>query len=140
MDTCLGCMDSCRNLTLTWHSYDGCWFLDQFWDGFMLCFWHVWCHVCGMFCGLNWEDIVVGGQGLFRDGFGSKIGVYQSCQGALWHASAWKPRYCVAGIKFATLGYAIAWVSTQLRSPCTLSNLKFRTAITPSSELCFWCS
>ena len=26
----------------------------------------------GMFCGLNWEDIVVGGKGLFRDGFGSK--------------------------------------------------------------------
>ena len=40
-------------------------------------FWHVWCRVCGMFCGLNWEDIVACGQGLFRDGFGSKIGVYR---------------------------------------------------------------
>ena len=42
MDTCLGCIDSCRNLTLTpflyeltWHSYDVCWFLDQFWGGFV---------------------------------------------------------------------------------------------------------
>ena len=25
-----------------------------------------------MFCGLNWEDIVAGGKGSFRDGFGSK--------------------------------------------------------------------
>ena len=32
-----------------------------------------WCHVRGMFCGLNWEDIVAGGQGLFRDGFGQKL-------------------------------------------------------------------
>ena len=31
----------------------------------MPCFWHVWCHVRGMFCGLNWEDNVAGGQGLF---------------------------------------------------------------------------
>ena len=44
---------------------DVCWFLDQFWDGFMPCFWHVWCRVCGMFCGLNWENIVADGQGLF---------------------------------------------------------------------------
>ena len=54
---------------------------------------------CGMFCGLNWEDIVADGQGLFRVGFESKIGVYRSCQGALWHAGAWKPRYCMAGLK-----------------------------------------
>ena len=65
----------------------------------MPCFWHVLCLVCGMFCGLNWEDIVADGQGLFRVGFGSKIGVYRSCQGALWHAGAWKPRYCMAGLK-----------------------------------------
>ena len=30
------------------------------------------CHVYDMFCGLNWEDIVTGGKGLFQDGFGSK--------------------------------------------------------------------
>ena len=53
--------------------------------------------VCGMFCGIKWEDIVVGGQGLFRDGFESKTGVYRSCQGALWHAGVWKPRCGVAG-------------------------------------------
>ena len=39
----------------------------------MSCFWHVLCRVCSMFCGLNWEDFVAGGQGLFRDGFGSKL-------------------------------------------------------------------
>ena len=38
----------------------------------MPCFWHILCRVCGMFCGLNWEDIMAGGQGLFRDGFMSK--------------------------------------------------------------------
>ena len=44
----------------------------------MPCFWHVLCRVCGMFCGLNWEDNVACGQGLFRDGFGSKL----ACTGA----------------------------------------------------------
>ena len=133
-------MNSGFNETLTWHSYDVYWFLSQFWESFMPRFWHFWFHVCGMFCGLNWEDIVAGGQRLFRDGFGSKIGVYQSCQGSLWHAGAWKPCYCVAGLKFATPGYAIAWVSTQLRSPCTPSNIQLQTTITSSSELRFECS
>ena len=58
--------------------------------------------------------------------FGLKTGVYRSCQGALchagawkprcgvdgcilWHAGAWKPRCNVAG---CILGYAIAWDST----------------------------
>ena len=99
----------------------------------MLCFWHVWFHVCGMFCGLNWEDNVVGGQGLFWDGFRSKIGMYRSFQGALWHVGAWKPRYCMAGLKIAALGYTIAWGSTQLRIPYTPSNLQLRTVITSSS-------
>ena len=35
-------------------------------------------------------------------------GVYQSCQGTLWHAVALKPCYCVAGLKIEALGYAIA--------------------------------
>ena len=107
----------------------------------MPCFWHIWCRVCGMFCGLNWEDNVADGHGLFRDGFGSKIGVYRSCKGDLWHVGAWKPRYCVAGLQFEALGYAIAWVSTQLRSPCIPSNFQLRTTITSSSEPrfeCFW--
>ena len=47
---------------------------------------------------------MAGGQGLFRDSFESKIDVYWSGQGALWHAGAWKPRYCVAGLKFASSG------------------------------------
>ena len=80
---------------------------------------------------------MIGGQGMFQDGFGSKIGMYRSCQGALWHAGVWKPCYCVAGLKIAALGYAIAWVSTQLRSPCTLSSIKLWTTITSSSELRF---
>ena len=29
-------------------------------------------HGYGMFCGLNWEDVVASGKGLFRDGFRSK--------------------------------------------------------------------
>ena len=41
-------------------------------------FWHVLYHVRGMFCGLNREDNVAGGQRLFRDGFGSKL----ACTGA----------------------------------------------------------
>ena len=48
------------------------------------------------------------GQELFRDGFGLKIGVYRSFQGALWHIGAWKPRYCVAGLKIAALWHTIA--------------------------------
>ena len=44
----------------------------------MLCFWHVLCRVYDMFCGLNWEDIVASRQGLFRDGFESKL----TCTGA----------------------------------------------------------
>ena len=44
----------------------------------MPCFWHVLCCVYDMCCGLNWEDNVVDGQGLFWDGFGSKL----ACTGA----------------------------------------------------------
>ena len=79
----------------------------------MPCSWHVWYHVRGMFCGLNWEDNVAGGQELFRDGFGSKTGVYRSAKelfgtpGHGSHAIAWLgassgtlwrriPRYSVA--------------------------------------------
>ena len=73
------------------------WFYAKFLTCLVPFLWHV--------LGLNWEDKVVGGQGLFRDGFGLKTDVYWSCQGALWHAGAWKPRYCVAG---CILGYAMA--------------------------------
>ena len=44
------------------------------------------------------------------------------------------------GSKISALGYSIAWVSMQLRSPCTLSSIKLRTTITSSSELRFRCS
>ena len=53
--------------------------------------------------GLNWEDIVAGGQGLFRDGFGSKTGVYRSCQG-----SSGTP---LLGI------HAVAWLGTSSGTP-----------------------
>ena len=48
------------------------------------------CHVFGMFCGLNWEDNVAGGQGLLRDGFGSKLactGAAKELSGTLVHGS-----------------------------------------------------
>ena len=37
-----------------------------------------WCRVFGILCGLNWEDVVAGGQGLIWDGFGLKL----ACTGA----------------------------------------------------------
>ena len=48
---------------------------------------------------------MAGGQGLFR----VKIGVYRSCQGALWHDGAWKPCYCLAGLKIEALWHSVAW-------------------------------
>ena len=45
---------------------------SYFWANFGIDCGIVLCHGYGMFCGLNWEDIVAGGKGLFRDGFGSK--------------------------------------------------------------------
>ena len=55
----------------------------------------------GMFCGLNWEDNVAGGQGLFRDGFGSKLactGAAKELSGMLVHRS-----------------HAIAWLGSKLQ-------------------------
>ena len=46
-------------------------------------------------------------KGCYETVSGSNIGLYWSCQGALWHAGAWKPCYCVVG---CILGYTIAWV------------------------------
>ena len=72
-----------------------------------------WCRVYGISCGLNWEDIFVGGQRLFWDDFESKTGVYRSCQGALWHTGAWKARCGVAGASSGTPGrgrHAVAWL------------------------------
>ena len=79
----------------------------------MPCFWHVWYHVRGMFCGLNWEDIVAGGQGLFRMVSGQKLACTRAAKelsgkpGRGSHAVAWLgassgtlwrgiPRYSVA--------------------------------------------
>ena len=39
----------------------------------MSCLWHVFCHVCGMFCVLNWEDIVADGKWLFLGWFRVKM-------------------------------------------------------------------
>ena len=49
------------------------WFYSYFWGDLGLIVGWFWRHVYGMFCGLEWEDIVADGQGLFQDGFGSKI-------------------------------------------------------------------
>ena len=79
-----------------------------------------------MLLGLNWEDIFIGGQVLFRDDFGSKTSVYRSYQVALWHAGEWKPRCGVAwciiwhtrewnprrSMAGCIFGYVIAWDST----------------------------
>ena len=48
-----------------------------------------------MFCGLNWEDNVIGGQGLIQDDFGSKLACTEAAKelsGTLVcgsHAIAW---------------------------------------------------
>ena len=70
----------------------------------MPCFWHFLFCVCGMFCGLKWEDNVVGGQGLSWDGFGSKL----TCTGAT--KELFGTQLCGT--------HAIAWLSSKLRSPC----------------------
>ena len=67
----------------------------------MPCFWHVLCRLCGMFCGLNWEDNVAGGQGLFRDGFGLKL----ACIGAAKELSG----MLVCG------SHAIVWLGSKLQ-------------------------
>ena len=67
----------------------------------MPCFWHVLCRVCGMFYGLNWEDNVADGQGLFRDGFGSKL----ACTGAAKELSG----------TLARGSHAIAWLGSKLQ-------------------------
>ena len=79
---------------------------SYFWGELGLIVGWFWCRVCGILRGLNWEDIVAGGQGLFRDGFGSKTGMYRSGQGILWHAKAWNPCRSVAGY---LLWHAGAW-------------------------------
>ena len=56
--------------------------------------WHVLCRVYGMFCGLNWKDIVTGGKGQFRDDFGSKWHVLELPRSSL-------ARYCVARLEIA---------------------------------------
>ena len=69
------------------------------------------CHVYDMFCGLNWEDIVAGGKGLFRDGFGSKWRVLELPRSSL-------ARNCVAlhPFKLPTLDGHIFLVRTPIRT------------------------
>ena len=45
----------------------------------MPCLLHVLCRVCGMFCGLNWEDIVADGKWQFPGWFRVKM----ACNGAI---------------------------------------------------------
>ena len=78
-----------------------------FFARFVPCLWHVlWLQLVG-YCG-RWTRVV-------PVWFQVKISMYRSYQGALWHAVAWNPHNCMAGFKISALGYAIAWVSTQLR-------------------------
>ena len=66
------------------------------------------CRVFGMFCGLNWEDIVADGQGPFRDGFGSKL----ACIGASKELSS--TQLC-GSHAIVWLGLKLYPLSTQLR-------------------------
>ena len=96
------------------------WFYAVFMACFMPWLWHVLCRVCG----LNWEDIVAGGKWLFLGWFRVKMvctGAAKELFGTLLrksHTIAW------LGFEIAALGYAIAWVLAQLRSPYTPSNLQ----------------
>ena len=60
---------------------------------FVPCLWHVLWPQLGGYCD-RWTRAV---PGWFR----VKLGMYRSCQGALYHAVAWIPRYCLAGLKIA---------------------------------------
>ena len=96
---------------------------------------------------------MAGGQGLFWDGLGSKlvrIGAAKELSGMLVrgsHAIGWLGlKLQLSSMQFHGT-HAIAWLGsklqpsgTQLRSPCTPSNLKLWTAITSSFELRFGCS
>ena len=63
----------------------------------MSCLWHVLCLVCGMFYGLNWEDILAGGKGLFSGWFWVKAACTEATKSSL-------ARYCVAGLEIAASG------------------------------------
>ena len=100
------------------------WFYVVFMACFMPWLWYVLCRVYGMFCGLNWEDIVVGEKGLFLGWFRVKM----ACTGAAKELSGTLLRrsHTIASLGFgiAALRYAIAWVLAQLCSPYTPSNLQ----------------
>ena len=83
---------------------------------FMSWLWHVLWPQLGGYCG-QWKNLFLG---WFRVKM-SCIGTAKELSGTLLrrsHAIVW------LGFEIAALGDAIAWVLAQLRSPCTLSNLK----------------
>ena len=94
---------------------------SYFWGDVGLIVGWFWCRVCGILSGLNWEDIVAGGQGLFRDDFGSKMARRRGSHVVAWlgassgtpgrgiHAVAW------LGASSGTPGrgiHAVAWLGT----------------------------
>ena len=106
------------------------WFYAMFLACFVSCLWHVLWSQLGGYCGW-WTRAV-------SEWFRVKMActrVSKELSGTLLRGS-----HAMAGLKIEALGYAIAWVSTQLRSPCTPSSLQLRTVITSSSELHFGCS
>ena len=80
-----------------------------------------------MFCGLNWEDTVAGGKGLFRDVFESKWFVLKLLRTSL-------ARNCVAlhPFKPQTLDNHIFFVQTSL---CTFLDSMERSLILESDHL-----
>ena len=84
------------------------------------------CRVFGMFCAVFVACFVAS---IGRIMWPMDKGCFGMVSGQNWHVSelprsslhagAWKPCYCMAGLKIAALEYAIAWVSMQLRGcPC----------------------
>ena len=98
----------------------------------MPCLWHVLCLICGMFYGLNWKDIVVGGKGLFLGWFLVKMACtraakeFSGTQLRRSHAIAWLgfkmqlsstqlrgfPRNCVAPAHFQTSNFKRPYLSS----------------------------
>ena len=89
---------------------------------------------CAVFVALIGRILWPMEKGCFRDSFESKRRVLELPRTSL-------ALYCVEAMllcgwaRNCSIGYAIAWVSTQLRSPNTLSNLQLYMPVSFSPEL-----
>ena len=108
------------------------WFYSYFWADFGIDCRIVLCRVFGMFCvvfvacfeasiGRILWSVDKGCSGMVS----SQNRVYWSCQGALWQAIAWKPRYCVAGLKIEPLGMQLRGFPRNCVAPAHLQASNF---------------